>query len=320
MLHDEADGTLVAENGWRQGSILPPSLVRALISHHQIPAATIPCTASRSGWFGRLQTAWKRAALQREAAADFNPDSDRWMIISQDCDLVHADWSKEPYVELIRIRPAEGNRLPPAWLQSPREMLFSDPPGEKNSPQFVCSVHERVCIDRKYLVDSEPDQARELDKEHVKRICHWVARRYVRAAFPDTFNNRVKPALDSLAKHRSNPFSKQSDLMTGVYVRVTESELEAHEDYEVIIWAAMRPRDFDDEEKRQTAQESLDELEATLGSCGGIEIVECLLKSEQDITLDHLHSWKRWDFDVLSLRPKKKNDPLPPVDDLPPNP
>jgi hypothetical protein len=91
MRNDEADGILVAENGWRQGSILPPSLVCALIDGHQIPAATVPRRESRSGWFGSLLTAWKQATLRRRSATNLKADSDRWMVISQDCDLVQAD-------------------------------------------------------------------------------------------------------------------------------------------------------------------------------------------------------------------------------------
>jgi hypothetical protein len=317
MGNSEVDGILVAENGWRQGSILPPSLVCSLIAEHQIPAVVVSRRESPSGWVGWLLTAFKQAFLRRHAASNLNADSDRWMVVSQDCDLVQADWSKEPYVELILIRPSKGNQLPPAWGQSPREMQFRDPPGEMIPQRFVCSVQDRVLIDRRYLSDAKPDQRREFDRENVKRICHWISRRYVRAAFPDAFNDRVKSALDSLTD-RKGQLSKQSDLLTGVYVRVAEEELETDNSYEMIIWAAMRPRDFEEPQKNAAAQQLLDLLEATLGSCTGIDIVECLLKSEQDITLDHLHEWKRWDFDVLSLRPKRKNDSLPRVDDLPP--
>ena len=81
----------------------------------------------------------------------------------------------------------------------------------------------------------------------------------------------------------------------------------------------MRPHDYDNPEKGAAALKLLKLVEAALGSCSGIDIKECELKSEQDITLDHLHEWKRWDFDVLSLRPKRKNDLIPPVAELPPD-
>ncbi len=81
----------------------------------------------------------------------------------------------------------------------------------------------------------------------------------------------------------------------------------------------MRPAEYSHQQKHTEAQKLVDLLETALGSCSGIDIEECTLKSEQDITLDHLHKWKRWDFDILSLRPKNKSDKLPPVEDLPPN-
>ena len=311
------DASRVSENGWRQGSILPQSLVAKLIAAHQIPSAVMPRVECRRGWVGRYWTSFQQALRRSKLAETIDVSDDRWMVVSQDCDLVHPDWSKEPYVELVWVRVAQGNQLPPPWGQSPREIQFSDPHGSKDSIRFVCSVHDRVWIDRRYLDDSRPDQNRSFSRENIKRICHWISRRYVRAAFPDEFNLRVKSALDALTEKKSD-LSKQGDLLTGVYIRVSEKELDPGEDYRVIIWAAIRPADYGDQQKNKEAQKLVDLLEATLGDCSGIDIEECILKSEQDISLDHLHSWKRWDFDVLSLRPKSKAGPLPAVDNLPP--
>ncbi len=317
MRNGNVDGTLVAENGWRQGAILPPSLVTALIADHQIPAAMVGRWESKTGWLGSFITALKQAKVRNRNATLLSPTSDCWMVISQDCDLVQTDWSKEPYVELIRIRLAKDDEHSPRWLTSPRDLQFSDPPDQKTQ-RFVCSVHDRVQIDRKYLTDCKPDPSRTFDRENVRRVCLWIARRYVRAAFPDAFNERAKPTLDSLKK-KSSDLYKQSDLLTGIYMLLTEAELGPDEDYKVVVCGTMRVHDFEDPERRQVAQLILDLLESTLGLCQGIEIEDCQLKSEQDMTLDHLRTWKRWDFDVLSLGPKRTNDPLPAVENLPPD-
>lgn len=318
MRNDEADGTLVAENGWRQGSILPPSLVSALIADHQIPAATVPRGKSKPGWLGRIITALKQAKARQRDAILLDPTADFWMVISQDCDLVQSDWLKEPYVEIVRIRLAQEDESLPQWLTNPRDLQFSDPPDQRKH-RFVCSVHDRVRIDRMYLIDRKPELSRTFDRENVRRICHWISRRYVRAAFPDAFNDRVRPELNPLKDKKNSVLYKQSDLLTGIYMLVTEAELGPDEDYKVVVWGTMRVQDFEDKERHQVAQQILDLLESKLGRCQGIEIEDCQLKSEQDVTLDHLHTWKRWDFDVLSLRPKRKNAPLPAVDNLPPD-
>lgn len=312
------DASRVSANGWRQGSVLSQSLVTTLIRDHQIPGITLPRAECKpGGWLGRCWTALKQAFHRSTLAKSIDVSNERWMVISQDCDIVQLDWSKEPYVELVRIRVAQGNQPPPPWGQSPRDIQFSDPYGDKDATRFVCSVHDRVWIDRRYLEDSCPDQDRAISRECVKRLCHWVSRRYVRAAFPDEFNRRVKPALDKLMEKKSN-LSRSSDLLTGVYMLVSDRELERDETYRVKIWAAIRPSAYEDLKQNEAAQELVDLLEATLSSCSGIEVEECALKSEQDITLDHLHALKRWDFDILSLRPKNKSDKLPSVEDLPP--
>jgi hypothetical protein len=49
------------------------------------------------------------------------------------------------------------------------------------------------------------------------------------------------------------------------------------------------------------AQRGLQELEAFLSKCDGIELLESYLQSEKEVTLDDLRSLKRWDFDWLSI-------------------
>ena len=317
MAKDAQDATKLAESGWRQGSVLPVPLVDALIMQCQVPMIPVMRHKAKSGVLGRLITAASHA-LERHKIANrhFRVDSDRWVVVSQDCDLLNNDWSKEPHVELLLVQEARTTLLPPAWGQSPREIQFSDPPGDKKSPKFVSCIHDRSWIDRKYLIDYKPDQDRIFDPENIRRLCRWIARRYVRAAFPDEFNNRVKGSLDALTKRKSE-LNKNSELLSGIYMRVPDGELPPGKDYEIIVWGAMRTVDFENPEKATRAQQLLNLVEATLGSCDGIDIKESELKSEQDITIDHLREWKRWDFDVLSLRPKRKNDPLPPVDEMP---
>lgn len=317
MRDDNADGSPVAENGWHQGAILPPSLVAALVADHQFPTAIVARGEVRRGWLGWFFTAWKQAKARQRSAILLNPGSDCWMVISQDCDLLQAEWSKEPYVEILRIRLAREDEHLPQWLTNPRDIQFSDPPTERKH-RYVSSVHDRMRIDRTYLADCRPDPTRTFDRENVSRVCRWITRRYVRAAFPDAFNERAKRALESLTK-KTSELSKEGDLLTGIYMLVTEAELRPDEDYRVAVWGTMRVQDFEHPGRHQVAQKILNLLESTLGVCQGIEFVDCQLKSEQDVTLDHLHTWKRWDFDVLSLRPKHKNDALPAVKNLPPD-
>jgi hypothetical protein len=312
------DASRVSANGWRQGSVLSQSLVTTLIQDHQIPGIILPRAECKSGgWLGRCCTALKQAFRRSTLAKSIDVSTERWMVISQDCDIVQLDWSKEPYVELVRIRIAQGNELPPPWGQSPRDIQFSDPHGDKHANKFVCSVHSRVWIDRRYLEDSCPDHERAISRESVRRLCHWISRRYVRAAFPDEFNRRTKAALDQLAEKKS-ALSRGSDLLKGVYMLVSETELDQGATYRIKVWAAMKPSEYEDQQKNNEAQELVNLLESALSGCSGIDIEECVLKSEQDITLDHLHIWKRWDFDILSLRPKNKSDKLPSIEDLPP--
>lgn len=297
--HDDSNASAVFENGWRQGAVLSRDLVLQLMSQNQI----MPI-------FGRQGCEGSSVAI--------DANDDLLMVISQDCDLVQSSWEKEPFAELLRIRIAGNGNLPLPWGQNPREIQFDDPPQEHKPTKYVSTVHERYSISRRFLANAQPDTTRVISEENVKRLCLWVSRRYVRAAFPNNFNARIKRKMDELAKKQSF-LDTNRDLLTAVYMRVPDNECAVDETYEIFVWGTMKIDDYQDASKREIGQRVMDLIEATLDECGGIEINECLLKSEQDVSLDHLRTWKRWDYDVLSLKPKTKDGKWPSVSELPPN-
>jgi len=311
------NGLYVSRNGWRQGSVLPVNLVAELLDCHQLPEVIIPRSETTSGVLKSIRNGFWRAFRRTGLAKNFDPSNDIWIVISQDCDLVQYDWDKEPFVELVRVLKVSDSEGEGMWLTSPRTYVFSDPPDEKPSHRFKCIVHDRVRIDRRYLAYFSPDPHRSFAAENIRRLIHWIARRYVRAAFPDEFNNRIQSSLQKLARKKSSSLVKYSDLLTGIYLYVPEGELEPEEVYEIVLWGVVRPNVIKDQVLASHAQELVDELEALFFECDGIDVSASYLKSEQDVTLDHLHKWKRWDFDSLSLKPKQKGKPVPPIDEIP---
>jgi len=252
--------------GWRQGSILPEQLVSEL----------------------------------RDSGLSMPPaePEELWLVLSHSCDVVNRDFDLEPHVEIVRMvrltSEADGMM---AWFRNPRSCHFrASVDGAEND--WKITVHDRVVIPRQRLATCSPDGTRELAVEHVRRLASWVGRRYTRAAFPDTFNERWQATRSQI--HRK--LKAKGHLFTAVFLMVENDELSPGVDYKVVLIGCMNTDDFADTERRREAQQLLNDLEAALAACQGICVSESLLRSESEISLDDLRLLKRWDMEYLSLR------------------
>jgi hypothetical protein len=195
-----------------------------------------------------------------------------------------------------------------AWFRSPRICHFTETIGGVRGAWQV-SIHDRVTIPRRLLLDHQPSRQKVLPPETVRRIASWVARRYTRAAFPDEFNRRCLPAQ----KRLKGRLKSEGYFLTAIFLVVQDEELDENSCYEVVVIGCMREDTFQAPETRAKAQALVDAIESALDECMGIEVRESSVRSEASITLDDLRMLKRWDFDYLSLRDESVAD-LPRAD------
>jgi len=255
--------TTIKDLGWRQGSILPLDLADR-VAHKSNPAEEII------------------------------------VVVSHDCDVTNANLDSEPLVELLTAKLLAGEQGDGGLLhgKNPRRIQFKVEIEGKN--QYAeANACDRFFAQRDLLLDCGPDSNRKCESLAVKQLSDWLSRRYVRSAFPDTFNDRIRSAQSHMKKALK---SKGQDI-TGVFV-ATESwdELPDDQPYRFIIVALMLEEDLEDTKKRTRAQTALDKIEQRLEKCGGIEIIESSLASEGDVSLADFRLMKRFDFDYLSLR------------------
>ena len=306
-----ADAAQIKRNGWRQGSVLSTALVERLKLDEQIPNLTLPMSnrrvAHRGPAFVRRCLAATRYYFGRKSVSKRGTKQEMWMVVSHDCDVTNGNLEAEPNVEIICLEHVEDQDGHLFWAKNPRRYQFVDG-ATGDSQVYQLGVHEKVSIDRVYLIDSSPDGDRTIDDENVRRVCSWLARRYIRSAFPDEFNERTRRATIKLKK----PLKKSGDALTGVYLLVVDDELLSEEDYRITLSATMRDDEFDNPRVRQKAQELVNKLESELNSCDGIDVLESELLPERDVSLSDLRLLKRWDFDDLSLRAESVSE-LPPT-------
>jgi len=256
----------IKERGWRQGCVLPP------------PAFD---------------------QVSEESGLEFTEQGTLPIVISQDCDVVHSSFEKEPYVEIIRAASVPALDGKYVHAKNPRVLHLPVTWDGVDLPYGV-SIHEKARIDRHLLEEIEPDARAKLSNDNVGMLSDWVARRYVRASFPDEFQRRLgsrKPwaRLKSL-------LAEEGTLVTGVFVRLhTQSELPASEAYRLIVRVTVEGSTFEDEDIRfQLRDDFLERLVDLLEEFDGIKVVEYQLVSEADFSLEDLKNTQRLDFDYLS--------------------
>jgi len=261
------DRKSIKELGWRQGSILPRTLVKDLLGEH-------PET--------------------------LDPEQEILVVVSHDCDVTNASFDSEPRVELLKATMLDASRRDGAlrYGKNPRKIQFKvQVAGDVGSAE--ANAYDRFFTPREILLDCAPDPKLSCTPLAIRQISDWLARRYVRVAFPDAFNNRIgrseKPirrALKSAGRY-----------ITAVFVAMESwAELAEDEPYRIMITMTMKDDDFNNPTKRRAAQGALDRLEEKLGTCDGIEIIEASLANEQEVSLADRRLMHRFDFDDLSFR------------------
>lgn len=233
------------------------------------------------------------------------PDSSwgGYVVISQTCDVVHHDFQQEPHVELLPLHVAdnhEGNRL---YGKNPRVLQV-----DLDETRVEMFARERFFLDRKRLAKLDTDPKRKLEDPVLRMVCHWLAKRYIRPAFPDAFNERLM-AKPHGAKIRKLLKTK-GEVVVALWVKYSPaSELPDHESYTTRIWVLMQKKDYDNPESRNQAQLLTENLEELLFEVPCLGLKDCSLRCESEVTLDNMRHFVPWDFDDLTHRddPSREN-------------
>lgn len=225
------------------------------------------------------------------------------LVVSHDCDVVHESFEKEPFVELVRCRPAQpdGNlehAKNPRRLQFPVEV-------EGASATYEISIHDKVRVDRRILIDVAPDQRILLQDNTRAMIAEWVARRYTRTALPDAFNMRLGMREHRQLRERiKRLLERYGSEITGVYILLSpDRELEETAIYRAIVRMTVETRLYDSPERIEELDVRLrTPFEDLLNAFTGIKVDNCALVAEADFSLEEFKSMKRLeDWDSLSF-------------------
>ena len=257
----EFNALALVQSGWRQGCFVPKLLVKALESNGYLP------TMTGEGF---------------------------WVVMTQDCDLLHKTLDNEPTVEVIfatkRMKKPNPSRT---YGKDSRELHLPD-----RVLGFGLELHTKTrrVFPRQILMGNAPD-CMALDEGHRDLLVRWIARKYRRAAFADAFNRRWYPIR---SQWRKAVQESEGDLYA-IYISVSSEELPAEQPYRIIVICVASERAMEDETIYRHTEALVDRFEELLAGCEGLEVVKIDLRSLGEVTLEDIAQLKRMDFDDYTL-------------------
>ncbi|MDB4308213.1 hypothetical protein N9985_02920 [Gammaproteobacteria bacterium] len=224
----------------------------------------------------------------------------RLVLVSHDCDIVHQG-NHEPRVEVCLAAVVEPPGNPNFYYGKNARRLHLKVEIDAVGPLVLeLKAHERYSISRDTLTNYTPDGDAELAEREVTTIKNWLASRFVRAALPDEFNERIRPAwarISTIAK-------RCRESMSAIYISLDPRvEVETDADYNLAVYGCMTRDDWDNPDLRQTVEEAISDIATVLNGCDGIILQDSGVRAESQITLEDIRKYLiRWDFDHLSHR------------------
>ena len=245
-------------SGWRQGSVLPPELCVQVEPVH--------------GGYHKPEGNW--------------PASRMYVLVSQDCDIVHGDLSAEPAVEVILAK--KRNRLDGRFqhLRSPRILHVNLIGANGGELPVEIQVRNRGFLSRSALLDATPVNV-SASPVAANEIAALVSRRYLREARPEEFDSRLgayaKSGFEALLEREVS-----AGFLLDVMFHIEPlAELASEERYSVTVYAVLRD-EFDDEPRagiRARIDSLQDEIRSILDGCEGIDVDNVLVVGRSEIDL-----------------------------------
>lgn len=259
MAEENFDCSKIINNGWRQGSCL---------------------LASNGDFLDKNKNPLKEGL---------------YVVISQDCDVVNHDLKKEPIVELLfmsEVRKEDGSLT---HGKNPRKLHFQLPVGSGNR-HLECVIHDKFFLPRHYLADVHPSSDFFVKGEDLATVIKWLANRYMRSAFPDVFNQRVKGIVGEIKSILKTYGGKTY----GLFIRLhTNEELGSDENYKLILNVLFHPK-YAEDSFSEEFDSCLDKIVQQFTKAEGLEIVQAQRLSIDDLSYYEYSKLKKWDFDYIS--------------------
>jgi len=227
------------------------------------------------------------------------------IVISHDCDICASD-EQEPSIEWIDVtflQKVDGSRT---FGKNPRILHLEATSGD--APLSIeVSIQTRKLLDKQIFFSSAARHASKLGQNEVRVLRRWLAARYSRSAFPNSFElalskTKVVAKLDQLAKQKGAG-------IRALYFDLDDNELveraPTDDPYDLRIYVVYPPSTADDEgEKFSIAVHDVFKkafLNEQTQSWELVRLTSCDAVSENEFPFALSLSTKPWRLDYRSL-------------------
>jgi len=246
-----------------------------------------------------------------------------FVVITHDCDLQSAS-EAEDTVEILRARWQTTTSGEHTFGKNPRIIHLTA--ADEFGRTLVIEQAGKIVALKSLLLKASPLSI--LSEAHRRRLATWLASRYNRAPFPDSFNNRLKKArtvdgtkandkqASKLKKDRAlnkellKAFEKDGLPIEGIYVSLGQNSLEElgpEIGYLLDIVVVAESIGESDEAKQLELATKLAALIRGVfdlaewdSAIGNIVLSECLPATEFDFSLYQYRRMLRWHLDWMS--------------------
>ena len=226
-------------------------------------------------------------------------DNARLLLTSHDCD-VGRPGPHEPRIEVCPAVAVRG-RLDGNFTgtRNPRRLHLELEIDGAPQP-FELRAPTRFCIPRETLESSMPDPDARIASRHHNHFCHWLAKRYRRAALPTAFDNRISADTRREIRTILRPLQDSIDSVL-IAIDPDDRELDANTPYLVQVVALMEDANFSDPRRRAPVENALLQIQQLIDRSVGIELETCVSESMGRMSVDIFRDFAIWDYDELSL-------------------
>ncbi len=271
----------------------------------------------------RNLTAWRQGSvLAAESAARLGlvPQGDEQalvVVISHDCDIASAE-DKEPMVELIVGRRIE--RLGADTHAKTARRLHLQFNADAGPVAAELLATQKVAAPKAAVLADAPRQGWSLSPGSLVTLQNWLAARYRRAAFPESFEARLKAKPGQLHKKIVKAMDTAGIHVLAVLFDLDEGqELERQqpEDAYQLRIHLLYDSNVDEPTAYAAAQAAADTIESAFeaafcqpdGTWRNIKLLSCEPVSDSAMTVAASQLLKQWRLDYMSL----EDDPQQPM-------
>jgi hypothetical protein len=269
------------------------------------------------------ETPWRQGHVLTDETVDrfalrdaLVPEATVAVVISHDCDLATSS-DKEPEIELIvgrLIEKADGNFT---HAKTPRALHIEFATAE-GGKFLELAATRKIRISKGDFADHEPRPEFKLGPAQQSILQRWLGARCRRAAFPDPFEKRLdKSGAD---RRLSKILKPEGEHICAIFFDVDaggEVQRQEPEDtyaLAIVLVYTSQPHGHESEAAALKVKEQIEAAFRELffaknNSWRDIELLECMVMSDEALTYAQSVMLKQWRLEHLSLR-EEPQDPM----------